>query len=155
MVGFPALIAGLPLGYLVWFPLGFSKLPFWEGFLLLFSLGWVVIVTVTLITRPENIETLENFYKLCKPPGLWKPVTEKYSVIEKTKIRIETWNDVVDSILSMICFASIIYVIISLFDKNYIVFIFSFVIFTATTITFVYRWKQKGIFTGLGSDLEI
>ncbi len=44
-----ALVIGLPLSYIVWFPLGFSNEqahPFWQGFLLLFGLGMVTIVVV-------------------------------------------------------------------------------------------------------------
>ncbi|MHB8581619.1 MAG: sodium:solute symporter family transporter, partial [Ignavibacteriaceae bacterium] len=149
-----ALIIGLPLGYIVWFPLGFSTLPFWQGFLLLFGLGWITIVIVTLLTRPEKIETLEHFYELCKPPGFWGPVTKKFSDIDKRKIRKETINDLIDCFIAIISCACVILVVISLFGRNFPVFIYSLLILIISSGTFVYRWKRKGIFTGLKQNWE-
>ena len=77
-----ALIVGLPLSYIVWFPLGFSNEQdhaFWEGFLLLFGLGAVTSIIVSLVTRPEPIETLREFHGRCRPPGLWGPVVHGLS----------------------------------------------------------------------------
>ena len=78
-----ALIIGLPLSYIVWFPLGFSNEqvhPFWQGFLLLFGLGLVsTSIVVSLLTRPEQIETLREFYARCRPPGLWGPVVKDFT----------------------------------------------------------------------------
>jgi SSS family solute:Na+ symporter len=94
-----ALIIGLPLGYIVWFPLGFSNEqahPFWQGFLLLFGLGLIVIVVVSLLTPPERIETLREFYRRCRPPGWWHPVLSEMSAAERQAIRQETVTDLID-----------------------------------------------------------
>lgn len=149
-----ALIIGLPLGYIVWFPLGFSELPFWQGFLLLFGLGWIVIVVVTLLTRPEKTETLQHFYELCKPPGVWGPITKKFSSAEKIKIRKETIDDLIDCFLAIAICACVILVVISLFARNYSVFIISILILIISSGLFVYRWKRKGIFSGLKNAAE-
>jgi Na+/proline symporter len=99
MVG---VIGGFPAGYLVWFgsdavlPSGlrttlghttgwnwnglvpaFSNLdrfPFWAGFAILFAAGWVSIITATLLTKPEPMNALEDFYCAARPVGLWEPV---------------------------------------------------------------------------------
>lgn len=99
MVG---VLGGFPAGYLVWFgsdsilPRGlremlsrvtgwnwngivpaFSNLdrfPFWVGFGILFGMGWIVIVTATLLTKPEPMNVLEDFYRVARPAGMWGPV---------------------------------------------------------------------------------
>src|SRR5262245_66395899 len=94
-----SLIIGLPLGYIVWFPLGFSNErshPFWQGFLLLFGLGLVVIVAVTLLTPPERIETLREFYRRCRPPGWWKPALNEVDADEPPDIRKDTIDELIE-----------------------------------------------------------
>jgi hypothetical protein len=51
-----------------------ERFPFWMGFFVLFGLGWVAILVSTLLTRPEPIEKLREFYLTARPIGLWGPV---------------------------------------------------------------------------------
>jgi len=106
-----ALIIGLPLSFLVWFPLGFadpSRHPFWHGFLLLFGLGWVTIVAVDLLARPEDMETLRGFYILCRPPGFWGPVARALDPQERNRIGRENGLDLREGILGIVfCLASV------------------------------------------------
>ena len=106
-----ALIIGLPLSFLVWFPLGFadpSRHPFWHGFLLLFGLGWMTIIAVDLLTRPEDIEKLRGFYALCRPPGFWGPVARSLDPGERNRIGRENGLDLWEGILGTVfCFASV------------------------------------------------
>jgi Na+/proline symporter len=99
MVG---VLGGFPVGYVVWFGSdsvlppalrawarqsfgwrlddlvpAFSDLdryPFWMGFTVLFGLGWIAILTATLLTRAEAPEVLRSFYMKVKPIGWWGPV---------------------------------------------------------------------------------
>ncbi|RME00187.1 MAG: hypothetical protein D6814_04025 [Calditrichaeota bacterium] len=144
-----ALVIGLPLGYIVWFPLGFSKLPFWQGFLILFGLGWLIIITVTILTRPERLETLKEFYHRCRPPGLWGPVTREFSAKEVSAIQSETRRDILDCGLGIIFCACSILASISLFAKNYVVFLVAILGFVMGGGLFVYRWKKRGVFQQL------
>ncbi|MHB8095396.1 MAG: sodium:solute symporter family transporter [Candidatus Aminicenantales bacterium] len=106
-----ALFIGLPLSFLVWFPLGFadpSRHPFWHGFLLLFGLGWMTIVAVDLVTPPEDIEKLRKFYSLCRPPGFWGPVARSLNPGERKRVRRENERDLWEGILGTVfCFASV------------------------------------------------
>lgn len=145
-----ALIIGLPLGYIVWFPLGFSELPFWQGFLFLFGLGWVVILITTFLTRPEEKETLGAFYDRCRPPGFWGPITNNFPVERKKSIREETLNDIFDCILGITFCATAILASISLFAREFSVFVLASVIFLVSGGWFIMRWKNKGVFHGLG-----
>lgn len=104
MVG---ILGGFPAGYIVWFGSdavvpqrlqlwihafsgrnldglipAFSDLnkhPFWQGFGVLFLLGWICILSATLLTRPEPMEVLEEFYLKVQPIGLWGPVRRSLS----------------------------------------------------------------------------
>jgi solute:Na+ symporter, SSS family len=72
-----AVVLGLPISIFVWFILDFqneAKYPMWQGLGLLFVLAFVVLTAVTLLTPAESPETLERFYRRCRPPGFWRPV---------------------------------------------------------------------------------
>ncbi len=99
MVG---VLGGFPAGYLVWFgsdsvlakgvrtALGHAtgwnwngivpafgdldRFPFWVGFAILFVLGWIAILAATLLTKPEPMNVLEDFYRSARPIGIWGPV---------------------------------------------------------------------------------
>ncbi len=67
-------VVGVPLAWVVWFPLGLKDEPYWQSFCVLFGVGWATIVTVTLLTRPESDDVLRSFYRRVRPPGLWGPI---------------------------------------------------------------------------------
>jgi hypothetical protein len=131
--------------------------PFWQGFLLLFGSGMVVIVSVSLLTRPEAPETLERFYRLCRPPGLWAPVAAKLSEVEATSIREETSTDLLDCCLGIAVSASVILVVISLLAKNWIVLTSAIIVATFSGTWFIRRWASRGVFRamGKGSDATV
>lgn len=74
IVGF---VVAYPLAWAVWFPLGFSEAPYWQAFGLLAGAGWLVILGVTLVTKPEPMPVLEDFYRRVRPPGFWGPVAAR------------------------------------------------------------------------------
>ncbi|MFA5031951.1 MAG: sodium:solute symporter [bacterium] len=144
-----AIIAGIPLGYLIWFPWGFSEKPFWQGFLLLFVAGWLVILIVTLLTKPEKKETLINFYKRCQPPGLWGPITKEFSLEERTRIKKETSNDLIDCFLGILLCGGATVIMTSLFGKHWVLLGVSTLVSAVAIILFINRWRKKGVFKGL------
>jgi SSS family solute:Na+ symporter len=84
---------GAPLGWVVWFALDFKSAPYWQSFLLLFTLGWIMILGVTLLTRPEPPEVLAAFYQRVRPPGFWGPVRAELSAQERAVHRAEARLD--------------------------------------------------------------
>ena len=150
-----ALIIGLPLGYIVWFPLGFSNEqvhPFWHGFLLLFGLGFAVIVAVTYLTPPERIETLRAFYARCRPPGWWDPVVKEFGLETRRTIRRETMADVFDCLLGIIfCTASIL-AVISPLGRHWITFAVAFIATLLSGGLFIVRWTRRGVFRSLSAE---
>ncbi|MGE0132843.1 MAG: hypothetical protein AB7U82_32595 [Blastocatellales bacterium] len=150
-----ALIIGLPFGYIVWFPLGFSNEqahPFWQGFLLLFGLGLAVIVTVTLLTPPERIETLREFYRRCRPPGWWKPVVNELNADERRSIRRETITDLIDCALGIAFATSAILAVISPLGKHWLIFAVALAACAVSGGWFIARWARRGVFRSLSTD---
>ena len=150
-----ALIIGLPLSYIVWFPLGFSneqQHPFWQGFLLLFGLGFVTIIVITYLTPAEKIETLREFYRRCRPPGFWGPVVREFGDEERKKIRRETMTDVIDCGLGVIFCTAAIEAVISLLGRHFGVFAASVVVSILSGGLFIGRWARRGVFRGLSVD---
>ncbi len=144
-----ALVVGLPLSFIVWFPLGFSRQPFWHGFLLIFALGWVVILTVTLLTPPEDRAVLEHFYSLCKPPGMWGEITRVLPPAERKARDAELRNDIVECALGMIfCFGGVA-ATSCLFGRHWLAGAASSFVALVALVLFVNRWRARGVFQSL------
>jgi len=152
-----ALIIGLPLSYIVWFPLGFSNEqahPFWHGFLLLFGLGFAVIVLITYLTPPERIETLREFYARCRPPGWWKPVVKEFGPETRRMIRQETMTDVVDCLLGVIFCSASILAVISPLGRHWTTFAIAVMATLVSGGFFIVRWTRRGVFRSLSTESD-
>lgn len=147
-----ALAGGLPLSYLIWFPLGYSHRPFWQGFLALFAAGWVVIVLVTLVTPPEDETTIRKFYDLCKPPGLWGKVTSRLPSAERSHIRNELVADVWECFLGVVFCAGAVAATAELFGRHWVQSAVWGIVTAVALTLFVRRWIHKGIFKSLRLD---
>lgn len=149
-----ALTIGLPLAYVVWFPLGFSDEqahPFWQGFLLLFALGSAVIIVITLLTRPEPMSTLREFYRRCRPPGWWGPVVDEFDPAERAAISAETRRDICDCALGMVFAAAVIVAVVSPLGRHWTTFAAALTIAAGSGTWFTARWTRRGVFRSLGT----
>jgi hypothetical protein len=125
-------LGGFPVGYLVWFgsdaclPSGlrhwltrhthwnwsgivpaFSDLqryPFWMGFSVLFLAGSLTIILVALVTKPEPLQTLANFYRTARPLGSWAPVRHLLSPSERPRPA----TDIATSVLGILYYFSLV-----------------------------------------------
>jgi SSS family solute:Na+ symporter len=152
-----ALIIGLPLSYIVWFPLGFSDEnahPFWEGFLLLFGLGFLTIAVVTYLTRPERIETSRAFYARCRPPGFWGPVVKDFDPSVRSEIRRETLTDVFDCLLGVFFCTAAILAVISPLGRHWTIFAAALAVCLISGGLFIGRWARRGVFRALSSSVQ-
>jgi Na+/proline symporter len=70
-----------------------SRYPFWYGFGILFVSGWIVILGVTLLTRPEPAGVLSEFYRTVKPLGAWGPVAPMVPPDERRSLSDETGRE--------------------------------------------------------------
>ena len=140
---------GLLLSYAVWFPLGFSKEtvhPFWHGFLLLFGLGVVTIVTISLITPAQRMETLRDFYGRCRPPGSWRPVTAFMAFEQRAAIRADTLRDVFDCALGIAFASSAILCVIAAIGRHWNVLGVACIVLCTSRGWFIGRWARRGMF---------
>ena len=144
-----ALAGGLPLSYVIWFVLDFAHKPFWQGFLLLFGAGWIVIVLVTLLTPPERAEVLAEFYRRCKPPGFWRPVTQTLSPEERTLAQSEMRLDVWNCVLGILFCLSAVALTTNLFGRHWLSSVAWAALATTSCYLFLRSWWQRGIFRSL------
>ncbi len=150
-----ALIIGLPLSYIVWFPLGFSREtvhPFWHGFLLLFGAGFVAIVAISYLTPPERAETLREFYTRCRPPGSWGPVTASLGREAHAAIRAETARDLLDCALGIVFATSAIMSVIAAIGRHWGVLGIIFIVLALSGGLFIGRWARRGMFRSLAME---
>ena len=146
-----ALAGGLPLSYIIWFPLDFAHKPFWQGFLLLLGAGWVIILAVTLLTPAERTETLEQFYRICRPPGFWGKITETLPTPERQRIKNELRSDIWECALGIsFCTASVA-ATANLFGRHWPSSIFWLVVAVVAFWLFARRWTKRGIFKSLST----
>ena len=144
-----ALAGGLPLGYVIWFPLGFAHKPFWQGFLLLFGAGWVTILTVTLLTPAEKTETLEHFYQICRPPGFWGRITKTLPAPERQRIKKELRSDIWECGLGIAFCTASVAATANLFGRHWPPSILWLTVAVASFWLFARRWTRRGIFKSL------
>lgn len=147
-----ALVIGLPLSYIIWFPLGFSNEkvhPFWQGFLLLFGLGFALITLITMLTRPEPVETLRKFHERCRPPGFWGPVTATMDAAQRLAIRRETLTDLWDCALGVVFAGACIVAVISPLGRAWWTFAGSLALALVAGGSFIRRWIRRGVFRSM------
>jgi len=144
-----ALVIGLPMSYIIWFPLGYASRPFWQGFLMIFGAGWIVIIAVTMLTPPEKKEVLENFYRLCRPPGLWGEITRVLPDVERQAARVELRRDIYECALGIIFCATSTAATAEFFGRHWRGAIVNMAIAGASFFIFLRRWKRRGVFGAL------
>jgi len=136
-------LLGLPLGYLVWFQLGFSQKPFWLAFFVLFGAGWAIILITTWLTQPESMETLRRFYELCSPPGLWGPVASAYPAEVGQRIQAEFRGDLLNSVLGIVLFSSMIVALNAAVASWWTLFVGCVVTAASSGLLFIRRWRAS------------
>lgn len=150
-----ALAIGLPLSYVIWFPLHFSTRPFWQGFLLIFGLGWLVIVAVTLLTPPEKPEVLEKFYRLCKPPGFWGGLDRLLPEEERLRRRTELRSDLAECAFGFVACLGAVAATANFFGRHWLTGSAWAALGAAATYLFVRRWIGRGIFQSLETETAV
>ncbi|HWR13578.1 MAG TPA: hypothetical protein VN577_02025 [Terriglobales bacterium] len=161
MVG---VLGGFPAGYIVWFgsdavlPAGlrmwissvtglsvdglvpaFSNLdryPFWAGFGVLFVLGWFCILTATLLTRPEPMNILQEFYLKAKPIGMWGPVRRSLSLAGQELPQHELSRDLMSSSIGIFFYFTLTVSLFAFAGGHMLLAAVSFVIAVGTGIVF-------------------
>lgn len=136
-------LLGLPLGYLIWFPLGFSQRPFWQAFFMLFGAGWVVILLVTLLTPAEPMEKLREFYARCRPAGLWGPVAAELTEDHRRRAAFELKRDVVTCAVGVALCGSMVTLLNAVFSASWILAGCCAAVLGVTAVLFLRRWRDS------------
>lgn len=134
-------VLGLPLGYLIWFPLGFKDQPLWVGSFILFGMGWAAILLVTWLTPPENMETLREFYRRCRPLGFWGPVAASFPEEFRERIRRDTRRCLTDCALGVVVCGAMVVLLNACVARSAPVALASVAAMAVTGFVFLRRWR--------------
>lgn len=80
-----------------------ESLPLYVGFPVIAILSTIISITVSLMTKPTEIETLKNFYRKVQPAGAWQPAKE--AVLAETpdfKKQSEFSKELFNTVIAMI-----------------------------------------------------
>jgi len=137
-----AIVLGLPLSIIVWFVLDFQNKPMWQGLGLLFGLSFVVLIVTTLLTPPESKETLKRFYARCRPPGLWKPISQEVQLEDNGEPT--TKHLIIDSALGIIASLCLVLATNAIFVADWLRVIISVVVGVVSGAWLLKRILQSG-----------
>jgi SSS family solute:Na+ symporter len=85
-----------------------NRFPFWAGFTIIFGLGWIAILTATLLTRPESMDVLRKFYRDVQPIGFWGPVKAELPVEERKSINARARAEIIACCWGVACYFSMV-----------------------------------------------
>jgi SSS family solute:Na+ symporter len=113
-----------------------ERYPFWQGFTILFCLGWICILLATLVTRPEPLETLQKFYLSARPLGFWMPVRRTLGSEAMQSRSGETMRDLIVCGLGILFYFSLTVALFSLLGGHIAGAVFSIMVAAASGLLF-------------------
>ncbi|MCX6334264.1 MAG: Na+:solute symporter [Bacteroidia bacterium] len=141
-IGAALILPLLDLGLLEKWPLinNFSM----NAFPLIFLFSAIGSIAGTLLTSPEDDETLKSFYKSVRPWGFWKPVHEKVlrddPSFEGNK---DFGRDMMNVTIGIIWQCSLVVFPIFLVIREWVPFVISLAVMIITTIILRFTWWKK------------
>jgi len=133
-----AIILGLPVSIYVWFILDYQNKSMWQGLAILFGLSLVILILITLLTKPEDKELLRTFYDRCKPPGIWGAVKRGHKAEG-----IRHKGLVLNSGLGILCCLGLVLATNALFTMAYGVFLLGILLTLLTGIILIKRLSNQ------------
>jgi hypothetical protein len=92
------------------------------------------------------METLQDFYRRCRPPGLWRPVTAFMAFEQRAAIRVDTLRDVFDCALGIAFASSTILCVIAAIGRHWNVLGVACIVLCTSGGWFIGRWARRGVF---------
>src|SRR6476620_6701664 len=94
-----------------------KPLPLYIGFPVIAILSTIITITVSLLTRPTEIETLKVFYKKVQPAGFWSPArqavrAEDPGFKKQLHFRVELFNTLVAMVGITALYVSMLYLVL-------------------------------------------
>jgi SSS family solute:Na+ symporter len=102
-----------------------NRFPFWAGFTIIFGLGWIAILTTTLLTRPESMDVLRRFYRDVRPIGFWGPVKAELPLEERKSINARARAEIIACCWGVACYFSLVLAAFSVFGGHFALAILS------------------------------
>ena len=123
---------------------------FWSGlpeqwqFVILTLFTAVFAIIGTYITKPTDKRTLENFYKITRPFGFWKPLQHVLDENIKAKMKKEHRNDLFAVPFVMTWLITMFLMPMQLIIRQYTSFLISLSLFIVSVI-FIYIFWYKNL----------
>src|SRR6476620_2254195 len=94
-----------------------KPLPLYIGFPVIAILSTIITITVSLLTRPTEIETLKVFYRKIQPAGFWRPANEAVRAEDpgfkkQLHFRVELFNTLVAMVGITALYVSMLYLVL-------------------------------------------
>jgi hypothetical protein len=104
-----------------------------------------------MLTPPEKQETLEEFYRLCQPPGFWGKVTSTLPPSQHLRIRRELRADVYECALGVAFCTASVALVANLFGRHWFSSGECAIVGVVAFTIFVRRWLKRGVFSSLAT----
>jgi solute:Na+ symporter, SSS family len=115
-----------------------------NAFPVIFVVSIIGCLLGTLLTKPEDDETLKKFYKTVRPWGFWKPVHDKVIAEDPSFERNKDfWRDMFNVVVGIIWQLSLVAFPIYLVLRDWKPFFISFGIMAVTTLILKFSWWNK------------
>ena len=139
---FAGMVSGVTAALLI--PILLPELSPLNAFPLILLISGFSGVLGSLFTKPDNDETLMEFYKNVRPWGFWKPILKQINLTDKTiEPNRNFLNDILNIIIGMIWQISMVLIPIYLLVYKYSAFFSSLIIAIITTIFLKKNWYNK------------
>lgn len=115
-----------------------------NAFPIILGISLIGSILGTLLTKPEDEETMKNFYKKVRPWGFWKPV-HKLVVADDPNFEgnRDFWKDMFNIVVGIIWQTSLIAFPIFLVLREWSTFIIAISVTVVTTIILKFTWWNK------------
>jgi SSS family solute:Na+ symporter len=115
-----------------------------NAFPLIFIISSIGSIAGTLLTKPEDDETLKNFYKSVRPWGFWKPVHEMVVRDDPSfEENRDFWRDMMNVTIGIIWQCSLVVFPIFLVIREWVPFIISVGVMVISTLILRITWWKK------------
>ena len=86
---------------------------------------------------------LREFYRRCRPPGLWGPVVADFDAEARREIRRETLTDLTDCALGVVFCTAAILAVVSPLGRHWWIFLGAVAVGGLSGGLFITRWARR------------
>ncbi len=121
-----------------------EPLPLYIGFPVIAILSTILSITVSLLTKPTDIETLKNFYSKVQPAGAWRPakaavLAENPGFKKQSAFALDFMNTIISMIGITALYVSMLYLVLNRLAIGFGLLSITFV----TVIILYFTWYKN------------